>query len=583
MNNKEISISQIRNRVGQRSFERGQRYFLNGHIDHASREGDTLRALCSGSQLSPYQVQATLGPSGIQSANCSCPIGAGGFCKHVAALLLTWIHQPGDFTETEALAAQLNRRSKPELVALIQRMVERYPDLETTIRMTPIDGEALAPINRGLVREQIRHVYPDVYNHEWISVEDFAASLQSIVHLTAPYIAQKAYDSAAIIFEEVIAGALRYCSMAPDDAYGLQIVIDHCIGGLSTCLDATIDPDTRIAILRALFDVYSWTINSGGLDTGYEADVIILDQATETERLKIATWVEQSLHGANKWIKDYLQTEYGKFLIELCRDVLDDETLLDIFRRTNLQSSWVDHLLVLGRADEAAEIAGKLKDHDLLKLADVFEAHHHSETIERLIGERALESRNSHLVLWLRQRILDRGDLDEALFLTEGLFWAQPDIGSYQDLRKIAQHAGRWDQLRATVLRKLSEEHRTNLLMDIYLDEERINEALHLLEVWESSLPEHTNVPEAVYDRVGKAAETKRPQAAIVIHMKAVERLVARRGRGNYEEVTQRLKRVRRIYRRLDQLSAWKHLIADLRERHRGLPALQDELNRAGL
>ncbi len=54
----------------------------------------TLKALCQGSAASPYRVEVTFSQKGIASTNCSCPVGAGGYCKHVAALLLTWLHEP---------------------------------------------------------------------------------------------------------------------------------------------------------------------------------------------------------------------------------------------------------------------------------------------------------------------------------------------------------------------------------------------------------------------------------------------------------------------------------------------------------
>src|SRR2546429_447885 len=53
------------------------------------------------SQRSPYRVEATLCPTGGKSARtladtfCSCP--RGGFCKHLVALLLIWLHEPESF------------------------------------------------------------------------------------------------------------------------------------------------------------------------------------------------------------------------------------------------------------------------------------------------------------------------------------------------------------------------------------------------------------------------------------------------------------------------------------------------------
>lgn len=47
-------------------------------------------------------------------------MGTGGRCKHVVALLLTWIDDPGAFMETETLMTTLENRSKAQLIALIE-------------------------------------------------------------------------------------------------------------------------------------------------------------------------------------------------------------------------------------------------------------------------------------------------------------------------------------------------------------------------------------------------------------------------------------------------------------------------------
>ena len=72
-----------------------------------------------------YYVQATLGAQGIVAADCSCPVGEGGRCKHVAALLLIWQANPGEFVEMEELDASLERRSKAELIALVKQMLRQ--------------------------------------------------------------------------------------------------------------------------------------------------------------------------------------------------------------------------------------------------------------------------------------------------------------------------------------------------------------------------------------------------------------------------------------------------------------------------
>src|SRR5438093_7506163 len=94
-----ISEDAIRERVGDQNYQRGLGYFHNDAITNPRREGSTLKARCWGTADQPYRVSVTLADGTIDHAECSCPVGYGGGCKHVAALLLAWQARPGDFVE----------------------------------------------------------------------------------------------------------------------------------------------------------------------------------------------------------------------------------------------------------------------------------------------------------------------------------------------------------------------------------------------------------------------------------------------------------------------------------------------------
>jgi uncharacterized Zn finger protein len=65
--------------------------------------------------------------------------------------------------------------------------------------------------------------------------------------------------------------------------------------------------------------------------------------------------------------------------------------------------------------------------------------------------------------------------------------------------------------------------------------------------------------------------------------MQLVESLIRQRGRDNYAQAAAYLLQVHEAYQRLDEPQSWQALIANIREQHRNLPALRDELSRAGL
>ena len=95
---KPLSEADIQASSDDASFRKGYDSYLEHAIVEPTLSESVLRAFCHSSSGSPYRVEATLLPAGDKSthkvvyAGCSCP--RGGFCKHLVALLLTWIHQP---------------------------------------------------------------------------------------------------------------------------------------------------------------------------------------------------------------------------------------------------------------------------------------------------------------------------------------------------------------------------------------------------------------------------------------------------------------------------------------------------------
>jgi len=86
-----LSISDIQAWVGVASYRKGQSYFQQGAIIEPCQQGMTLKARCLGSSAPSYRVEVTMDEEGFTEADCSCRVGAGGRCKHVAALLLSWL------------------------------------------------------------------------------------------------------------------------------------------------------------------------------------------------------------------------------------------------------------------------------------------------------------------------------------------------------------------------------------------------------------------------------------------------------------------------------------------------------------
>jgi uncharacterized Zn finger protein len=573
-----LNESDVQRWISEPSFGRGHTYYRQGHILNPRRQGEVIKGRCLGSQPRPYELSIRLGADGIASGMCSCPVGGGGRCKHAAALLLTWVHEPEAFAEVEALDAELERRSKAELIALVRRMVERYPDLEMLVELPTAGGQA--QVNAEAIRRQANAAFYGVGYDDWGAAYGITQTLKSLVDLGDDYLEQQGWRNAAVVYQPVIEAVLEHYGYVEDEGE-LASVVNDCVAGLGQCLQAAADSAFREMLLSALFGVYRWDVDFGGIDMGYEAIDFILDEATAEEKTQVAEWVRGALPVGQDWSSNYHRQAYGGFLIALEADHLDDESYLRLCRETSRWSDLVDRLLALGRVDEAVEVAQQVGDYDLLSLANLFVTHDQGDLARQVVGERAKTSTDSRLLGWLKEDAQKHGDAAAALGYAETLFWMRPSVPAYVEVRDLAQPLGRWDALRASILARLRDESQSALLTGIYLADDEIDLALSsLAEVRSSRWAWHSA---NLSIQAAQAAEETRPRESIRLYVEQAQQLIDARGRGNYQTAAGYLARVRDLFDKLGEPETWRGLIAKLRERERRLRALQDELNKAGL
>ena len=120
----------IRAWVGDAALRRGRAYLKAGRLlVPRYRSPDTLLALCKGNAPEPYRVRVVLDGEGIIEASCTCPMGTGGHCKHVAALLLAWRERPQDFAPQPSVRAILADADREALLNLLETLAADDPGL----------------------------------------------------------------------------------------------------------------------------------------------------------------------------------------------------------------------------------------------------------------------------------------------------------------------------------------------------------------------------------------------------------------------------------------------------------------------
>ena len=305
-----LNETHIRELASEKSFERGQTYYRDGALLEPVRQVLELRAQCEGSDYEPYQVSATLGQSGIAETSCTCPYDYGGICKHIVALLLTYVHEPQAFRSIPPLSALLDGRSREELIALIGQMIKREPELlslvelsvatEQTAQGKPLDVAAY----RRQTRRALRHESEHVVEKELRSLRELAGRAANADDwLNAGAIYHAVLDEAVHSYDDMLREI--------DEDGRVAVVIDEFAVGLGQCLKKSeADAETRRAWLGTLLEAELTDIEMGGIDLAPSARETVLENANDVEWV----WIEERLNAAMLKSGGWEREELGRFL-----------------------------------------------------------------------------------------------------------------------------------------------------------------------------------------------------------------------------------------------------------------------------
>jgi uncharacterized Zn finger protein len=568
---------------GLDAFLKGKSYFQHELIHQTRRDGQHLYAQCHGLRGVPYEMSATLSRDGITQAGCTCPEGEEARCPHVAALLLAWLEAPETFGTVDMLQTMLEKRSKPELVALMRMMLERDPELKILLDMPLPSLEAPGQsIDWNAIRKQVQHAFRSDNEWGWPDPKRVTSDLHQLFNLAEQYGTQKQDQNAAFVYEEILAATLNHPDAILNDEPGRYgRILWQATQGLGSILPEIDDPGSREAALKALFDLLAWdTIQAGGIGVSDGVPDIFLEQAAPDEVQQIVQWIEGILPNGDRWQEKYERQRLGGLLLTLQEQSLDDEAFIDLCRQTGRLGNLVDRLLSLGRYEEAMQDTHTASDFELIELANIFVQHERGELGRALLEERATTSKDTRLHDWLKNYARKQGNLLEALKQAVQVHAMRPTVETYAEIHDLAEPLERWQALRSGLLEHLAKTNQHTLLTEIYLYEGQVSLALAALEKGRAV---RYFMSEALVVQVAEAARAELPREAIRLYLELANRLIDGRGRDNYIQAVEYLKQVHHLYQNLGETGEWNRVIADLRLKNRSLRALKEELDRGGL
>lgn len=575
------------------SFQRGKRYFRSRSVIHPVREGNRLLAECIGSGVEPYQVRITLNEAGIEIYHCSCP--RGGFCKHVVALALTYIHQPERFVEQAPLEERLAQMSHEDLVALVKTIVEMHPLLRDII---PAGGQASSasatPLSTEPFRQQVRAAVERDMGYAMRGDYARSSSLRAvyrILHSQAQRYAERGdWANAGIIYQGILEELCEnYRNLWEyDESREAGSKLADVVIHLTICLEHLPAGDPlRQQWLHTLWHLIITDIQSGGYFDTQDAETVLIYRTTAEEWQEIEKQIRARLEeGVKEWHRRRLLGMLRERYAQEGREAEITELVMEYGSATQR----INHLLQVERWEEAMQVAleelsFESVDYVVQHLQELGKHEEAVRLVEHFVSQAS--ERNLHHIPRLYEAV---GQVDRAAEAQKRYLLARPTLTNYQSLRQLCETLGTWQQEQESVLRELEEQGHFDVLTEIAVEEGDARRALEMFRKIEARQGGdrrvsgfYTHYVEPLRSRVAKLAEKDYPQEAIQLYQKDVDLLIAHRGRTNYAMAAQLLTRVRWLYSRLKREDEWQQYIAHLRAEHFRLPALQDELNQAGL
>jgi SWIM zinc finger len=627
-----LSEADIQAFTDDKSYQKGYDYYLNRSIIEPILSESVLRAFCHGSDRNPYRVEAALLPAGETSArklaatSCSCP--RGGFCKHLVALLLTWLHQPESFIVRKGLIGRLSMKSHEELVALLEQLIQRQRDVEPLIEMlmelplAPAAQEEKRPgkgractVDLSAIHRQVDLAF---YNagDDWNAASNIAYALERVYDIGKSFAQAGQWANALFVYSTIAEEAISRYEDIHDEGQ-VSWTLGECATGLVECLsiqsslsqDDQLDEGEREELLEALFRLWKFGYDYGNVDVDIAGG--IAEHATKLEQESVEAWLRQEMEdSSSKW----RASSIINFLVMLKQaGPRSDEDVLEEYRNAGLYRELTEKFLQLGRINEALDVArtNLTESRDVIWFAEqlltsgeawqepalAFVETRLSE-VERIVQRNLKDLSSIHAVdnyrQWLSKKYILYGSAKQALDMELSRFHVRPDETTYQSVRSATQAANQpeetWSGLRPRLIQTLEQNRRWEALVSIYLQEKEVSQAIAALAEMERISPgapyisygyRAGGIPYGI--QVAQAAEEYYPNDAIRLYQRAAQTLINGRGRESYQRAASYLTRVRMLYQKQGQEPEWRTYITNLRTSNKSLRALKEELDKKNL
>lgn len=379
------------------------------------------------------------------------------------------------------LVAPLSEKNHAELLALLEQLVQRQPDIEPLIELLmelPLATTTQERSKPGKWRERtldpstVRSQVASAFYHAgegWGAASQVAAELEQLYDIGQNFAEAGEWANAQVVYATVAEETVMQYEEIHDEGQ-IGWVLGKCAAGLAKCLEAqsalpqdeqldTEDTEEREELLTALFDLWKFGYNYGGIEVDVAA--AMAESATEDERKMVESWLREEMRSGQDFSSQWHNRSIIQFLATLKQaEHFSDEDLLKEYRKAGLYKELAERLLQLGRENEALGIAqtNLTGPRDVTWFAEQLlksgEAWREQALgfVEARLGEveRALQGKRRDFTGehtmdtyrgWLGEKYSIYGRPQQALEIELNRFQANPDSTTYHAVRSAARIA----------------------------------------------------------------------------------------------------------------------------------------------
>ena len=566
-----LTEAALRELAGERSFERGKDYHLDGHVALLSQVGQRIEAHVHGSESYRVELWAKDGALGY---SCTCPVGEDGeFCKHGVAAGLAWLAGEGAAAQNgkdraakkredvstppslEDIRVFLEAQDKKELANMLVGEVANNEELLRRVLLKMAKSGGHKPDFKAF-REALRKAFYVRDFVDYRGASQYARGVETAIEAVGDLLTE-GYASEVIELAEYGLKQAEKAMNRIDDSNGSMGSILHDLQALhlKACEQARPDP---VALAKTLF---IWSMESDwevfyGAAKSYQ-DVLGAKGLVVYRKLAEAEWAK---------------------VPALAPGQDDRERYTKRFRITNTMED-----LAAGDFDELVKIKSKdlSSGYCFLKIAEL--CIEHKKTDDAIVwaeqGIKAFPNRcDSRLREFLAGLYQKRGRHDDALELLWLNFAESPGTESYATLKVGAKKASREVEYRERAKSLLRDKLKPVKPERLYTASDRFGPRalsmlveIHILDddlesAWKDAC--EGGCSDGVWLTLAGKLEKEHPERALTIYQAQVEPTLAGKDKRAYEEATDLLKHVASLMKRLKR-DDFPHFLARVRFAHK--------------